>query len=136
MEIGRISPSGVRQGARDSWPMGWLHPEFLRRWERIVEVRIIQDWTHLLVTLKGEHSKSRSVVASLLICDTTVLAYEFENEPFPGARETMHAHRGYTRLELTTDGSVLSGDYYSGRDRQTIGSIHLERARKRRPRRN
>ncbi|MGH9871342.1 MAG: hypothetical protein ACRD9S_02615 [Pyrinomonadaceae bacterium] len=98
------------------------------------EVRIIQDWTHLLVTLKGEHSRSRSVVASLLICDTSVLAYEFENEPFPSARETMHAHRGYARLELSADGRVLSGDYYSGRDRQTIGSIRLQKAKRGRSR--
>jgi hypothetical protein len=101
-----------------------------------VEVRIIQDWTHMLVTLKGAHSKSRSVVASLLICDATVLAYEFENEPLPSALETMHAHRGYARLELSAGGHVLSGDYYSGRDRQTIGSIHLEKAERRRSRRS
>jgi hypothetical protein len=100
-----------------------------------VEVRITQDWTHMLVTLKGNHSKSRSIVGSLLICDTPTLAYEFENEPLPSARETMHSHRGYARLELSADGRTLNGDYYSGRDRQTLGSIHLETAERRRPRR-
>ncbi|MDQ2975178.1 MAG: hypothetical protein M3R69_07180 [Acidobacteriota bacterium] len=101
-----------------------------------VEVRITQDWTHMLVTLKGAHSKSRSVAASLLICDTPILAYEFENEPLPSARETMHAHRGYARLELSADGHVLNGDYYSGRDRQTLGSIHLVKVARRRSHRS
>lgn len=99
-----------------------------------VEVRITQDWTHMLVLLKGTHSKSRSVVASLLICDTPTLAYEFENEPFPSARETMHSHRGYARLELSSDERTLKGDYYSGRDRQTIGLLHLEKIGGRRSR--
>jgi hypothetical protein len=112
---------------------GYTHSSFDGN-EHEIAVQIIQDWTHMFITLNGAHSQSRSVVGSILVCDRVVLGYEFQNEPSPRARDTMHAHRGYARLELSTDGNVLSGDYYSGRDRQTIGSMYLEKQRKRRTR--
>ena len=41
------------------------------------------------------------------------------------AQGTMHTHRGTAMLELK--GSVLEGDYYTGRDRREIGTIELRR---------
>jgi SMODS-associating 2TM, beta-strand rich effector domain len=95
-----------------------------------VEVSIVQDWTHMLVCLRSAHSKSRSTVASLLVCDGIQLAHEYENEPSPSAAGTMHSHRGYVRLELSENGLSLKGDYFSGRDRQSIGTVTLERVRR------
>jgi predicted pore-forming effector associated with SMODS systems len=98
-----------------------------RNGKRDIDVVISQDWTDMSIRLKGTHSKSRSCVASLLVRDGVQLAYEYVNEPTPDAVETMHTHRGYTRLDLSPDGTSLDGEYYSGRDRQNIGTIHLAR---------
>jgi len=38
-----------------------------------------------------------------------------------------NAHRGTASLVLSVDGHTLSGDYYSGRERQNYGSLHLEK---------
>jgi hypothetical protein len=35
----------------------------------------------------------------------------------------MHAHRGTAVLKLSDDGKELSGEYYSGRDRQNYGTL-------------
>src|SRR5439155_1819759 len=72
---------------------------------------IRQDWTEMSIALKGTHSKSKSCVASVLVHDGFQLAYEFINEPAPGAVETMHTHRGYARLDLSVDGMQLDGEY-------------------------
>jgi hypothetical protein len=36
----------------------------------------------------------------------------------------MHAHPGMTRLEMV-DATHLEGEYYTGRDRQNYGTLHL-----------
>lgn len=92
-----------------------------------VQVRIRQNWTHLLVQLSAEQSESDSVVASMVVGDETVLSYQYRNTPRPGARETMHAHMGTAVLKLSDDQRELSGEYYSGRDRANQGLIVLAR---------
>jgi hypothetical protein len=92
-----------------------------------VDVQIRQDWTEMSIALKGSHSKSKSCVGSIMVKEGVQLAYEYVNEPAPGAVDTMHAHRGYARLDLSANGNSLDGEYYSGRDRQNIGTIHLAR---------
>lgn len=94
-----------------------------------VRAEIIQDWTHLSIKVSSSYSRSHSIVGSILIGDEVVLDYEYENEPLPGAVETMHAHRGTASLALSSDGNSLSGDYYSGRDRQKFGSLRLTRVK-------
>jgi hypothetical protein len=39
----------------------------------------------------------------------------------------MHIHHGTTLLELNSKVNTLNGEYYSGRDRQNIGSLELKR---------
>ncbi len=41
----------------------------------------------------------------------------------------MDAHRGTTVLTIDQTCRKLEGEYYSGRDRQNIGTIHLKRVR-------
>jgi hypothetical protein len=92
-----------------------------------VTATILQDWTHMQVRVASAYSKSKSIVGTILTSDEIVVDYEYKNEPLPGAVETMHAHRGTASLVLSSDGQQLSGDYYSGRDRQNFGSLHLEK---------
>jgi hypothetical protein len=93
-----------------------------------VEATIVQNWTEIQISMKSAYSKSHSIVGSILISeDETVIDYEYKNEPLATAIGTMHAHRGTASLVLSAGGHTLSGDYYSGRDRQNFGSLHLEK---------
>lgn len=92
-----------------------------------VEITIQQDWTHLLIKLMTQYSKSKSLIGGILTEDEKSISYEFLNEPLTGATETMHVHRGTARLILSSDGNSLDGEYYSGRDRTNYGAIHLKR---------
>jgi len=97
-----------------------------------VTVRIRQNWTHMAIHLAADGSSSRSVVASLYVAeDETVLSYQYKNEPNVRATQTMHAHNGTASLHVTDNNSRLTGDYYSGRDRNNHGQIILKRKQKR-----
>jgi len=90
-------------------------------------VTIRQNWSGISITFQTEHSSSHSLTACILSESPigAVLNYEYLNEPKPDARETMHAHRGTARLTLK--GGSLEGEYYTGRDRQSYGSLSLRR---------
>ncbi len=92
-----------------------------------VEVMIHQTWLGLLICAETSESKSRSVSANLLIGDEATLSYEYLNEPRMSATSTMHTHKDTARLVLKKDGTVLEGEYYSGRDRQSFGAIYLRK---------
>ncbi len=97
-----------------------------------VTVQIRQNWTHMAIHLVADGSRSRSVVASLYVAeDETVLSYQYENEPNVRAAQTMHAHNGTASLRVTDNNRRLTGDYYSGRDRNNHGQITLGRKQKR-----
>jgi len=97
-----------------------------------VTVQIRQNWTHMAIHLTADGSRSRSVVASLYVAeDETVLNYQYENEPNVRATQTMHAHNGTASLRVTDNNRRLTGDYYSGRDRNNHGQITLGRKQKR-----
>ena len=92
-----------------------------------VSVVILQRWSKILVRLESEHSRSRSIAASLRTADlpNPELSYQYVNEPKPDAPVTMEMHRGTATLELT--GSGLEGDYYTGRGRGEVGTIKLRK---------
>ncbi len=92
--------------------------------------RIRQSWTRIFVTLDTMQSRSRSLTGTVLVDDgSDTLAYEYLNEPRADADKRLHAHRGAARLALTAEGptQILVGEYYSGRGRQNVGVIRLER---------
>lgn len=93
-----------------------------------VTVRIDQTWTRIMVLLSSATSDSHTLTASIEVGapEGTVLTYQYENDPKPGAVSTMEMHIGTARLVLR-DGGVLEGYYYSGRGRREYGSIYLER---------
>ncbi|MCJ7570793.1 MAG: hypothetical protein MUO82_02805 [Candidatus Thermoplasmatota archaeon] len=93
-------------------------------------IMVYQKWTKISICLEMQHSKSRSLSASILVEDSNeiVLNYEYLNEPKPNARNSMNIHRGTTRLILSSDLRELEGDYYSGRGRQNYGSLKFKRS--------
>lgn len=96
-------------------------------------LRIHQRWRSLVVHFTGEHSRSSSRVAAILVNnpDEYVLMYEFLNTPSPTALDTMHMHRGTVEVRFQRQDYELVGDgeYYSGRDRENQGTMHIERTR-------
>lgn len=92
-----------------------------------ITITIRQSWTGILITGRTRLSDSRSLSGSFLTADECSLSYEYVNEPSAAASTTMHSHRGVARLSLDRTGAILAGEYYSGRDRQNIGMIHLTR---------
>lgn len=90
---------------------------------------ICQTWTGILISLETASSVSRSRAAAFLTDrpGKTCLMYEYLCEPRPNAVGTMHAHRGTGELFLDSDGTLLEGEYYTGRDRQTYGTLILRR---------
>ena len=93
-----------------------------------ITVRIKQTWTSVLIVAQTSLSKSHSVSGNLITADEPSLSYEYVNEPSAEAPQTMHVHRGTARLFLDDGGTQLEGEYYSGRDRQNIGTIRLTRS--------
>lgn len=95
-----------------------------------ITVSIQQTWNSLLVTGRTQLSTFYSLSGNFLTADGSSLSYEFINEPLASAPNTMHTHRGTARLALDGTQSILEGEYYSGRDRQNIGTIRITRTKR------
>ena len=96
-----------------------------------ISVHIKQTWTRMSVVLKTETSRSCSIVASLSTqaSNGPELTYTYRNEPLPHSVGTMSIHYGTATIRLGDEGQRLEGDYYSGRGRETYGSITVHRVR-------
>jgi len=92
-------------------------------------ITIFQNWTQISIILETSNSKSSSLIAAIVTEDpnSMVLSYEYLNEPKPNSKHTMHIHRGTARLTLQSDGKMLEGEYYTGRDRQNFGILRFKR---------
>jgi hypothetical protein len=93
-----------------------------------ITITITQRWTACLVHTETDASWSDSLIGAILLGNgrPPALSYEYKNQPRAHAGSTMHAHPGMTRLEMA-DATHLVGEYYSGRDRQTYGTLTLTR---------
>ncbi len=91
-------------------------------------VTIEQTWTRMVVRLNAAESRSWSVTASVLTnaSEGLVLTYLFDNEPAAGSVMTMQRFRGTTVL-ISAVPDQLEGYYYTGRGRETYGSLKLRR---------
>ena len=91
-----------------------------------VTVTIEQTWTKIVVRLNAAESRSWSITASVLTNapQGLVLTYLFDNDPEAGSVETMQRFRGTTVL-VSAAPDRLEGHYYTGRGRETHGSIKL-----------
>ncbi len=92
-----------------------------------IEITIKQTWTEILIIANTAQSKSHSISGNLVVTDDKILSYEYINEPVAGSTETMHAHRGTAYLIPDIALTNLTGEYYSGRDRQSIGQIVVKK---------
>jgi hypothetical protein len=90
---------------------------------------IHQTWGKMVIEFRTDSSASYSRMAALYITPgpSEGLIYEYASDPRADAKETMHAHRGFAFLKLSTDRNWLEGDYYTGRDRTTYGTMRLRR---------
>jgi hypothetical protein len=88
-----------------------------------------QTWSDLCVELETKTSRSFSVMAAVNVTPgpTEGLTFQYSNAPRNTATDTMNAHVGFNHFRLSPDGKTLEGEYFSGRGRQTYGSIKLVR---------
>ena len=93
-----------------------------------VTVGIEQTWTKIAVRLNAAESRSWSITASVLTNapEGLVLTYLFDNDPEAESFGTMQRFRGTTVL-VRTAADQLEGYYYTGRGRETHGSLKLRR---------
>ena len=91
-----------------------------------VTVAIEQTWTKIAVRLNTAESRSWSITASVLTNapEGLVLTYLFDNDPEAESAITMQRFRGTTVL-VGTAADRLEGHYYTGRGRETHGSLKL-----------
>lgn len=93
-----------------------------------VTVTIEQTWTKMAVRLDAAESRSWSITASVLTnsSEGLVLTYLFDNQPEAQSVKTMQRFRGTVVLVSATP-ERLEGYYYTGRGRETHGSLKLRR---------
>jgi len=106
-----------------------IHDDFKEKNDAYLS--ITQRWTKIEITFKSDQSRSMSRSGSMLVKqeDGIQLMYEYANNPDVVSTDTMHYHLGTAHLKLIEDGLkwILDGDYYTGRDRSTFGSLHFEK---------
>ncbi|BAU49566.1 membrane protein [Sulfurifustis variabilis] len=94
-------------------------------------MRVRQRWTRMAIELETEQSRSRTTMAALYEEQPgdIGLKYEYVCEPRNLAAQTMQTHRGVCTMAIAegTDGLRLSGDYFTGRGRETRGEVTLHR---------
>lgn len=94
-------------------------------------MRVRQTWTRMTIELETEQSRSRTTMAALYDDQPgdVGLKYEYVSEPRNLAVQTMHTHRGVCTLAIAaaSEETRLSGDYFTGRGRETHGEITLHR---------
>ncbi len=126
---------------------GWIKtPDLSGLWEGKLEssfyeaaehpipatLRINQTWTRIGVLLETSTSSGRNMTGAIILDELRgpEFTYEFQGDPGALAPDTMHAHRGTARLFLEAEDSdyILAGEYYTGRDRRTLGTLRFRKA--------
>ena len=89
---------------------------------------IKQTWTHVIIYLETETSESHSFEVSMNVDEfgTARIHYQYINKPKDSAPETMHVHYGAASAKLDGQDS-LQTEYYSGRDRNNMGSFEVKK---------
>lgn len=92
-------------------------------------LKIFQSWTKIKILLITELSLSQSETASIIIDapEGKYLIYQYINEPVSNATKTMSIHRGTAKLLFKEEENIFIGEYYSGRDRQSFGSLNFRK---------
>lgn len=90
-----------------------------------VTLTVQQEWTSISFHMATAKSGSDSIGAAVNVDAQGQIIYCYRNRPNADAVLGMHAHDGTAELRITANG--LTGDFYSGRDRGTVGTINLQR---------
>ena len=119
--------SGVPE-IRGTW-YGEIVSDYAGETRREGMIFIAQTWSKIAICFENEVSRSYSRMASLNVTPgvNEGLIYEYANDPANGSATTMHGHRGLAFLRLAQDGETLSGEYFTGRDRNTSGRVALRK---------
>ena len=111
---------------RGAWPgtVASSYTEFEH--QQSVTVTIEQTWTKMIVRLNAAESRSWSLSASILTNapEGLVLTYLFDSQPEAGSDKTMERFRG-TVVLVSISADRLEGYYFTGRGRETHGSLKL-----------
>jgi len=93
--------------------------------EKSINIEIFQTWDKILICLNAESSQSYSQSCSISHKDhpAPTLSYVYVNEPKPGSVKSMEIHYGMCMLSFKN--GQLTGEFFTGRGRQTFGSIDV-----------
>ena len=96
----------------------------------IKKFKVKQTWTHIRIYLATETSESYSFEASMTVdhFDTARIHYQYMNSPKDSSPETMHMHCGSVTAKII-DSETIESEYYSGIDRNNIGSFSLKKCK-------
>ncbi len=100
-----------------------------------IPAELIIKQTATSIKIHGKFNQSRSVsiyehFGRSDVSNQTVLYYFYRNDPNYDAPATMAMHEGSTILGFNKEDGLLSGYYYSGRDRNNHGTISLRKVTK------
>lgn len=95
-------------------------------WNATVTIR--QSWTKIVVTLTTGQSSSRSIAASLYDEPGSGyrLIYHYDNRPGVAERD-LSRHTGLCSLLFDEHGNSAAGDYFSDKDRMTVGTMRMHK---------
>ncbi|HRF49165.1 MAG TPA: hypothetical protein PLC98_16150 [Anaerolineales bacterium] len=96
----------------------------------VVSIVIRQTATTISICAESASSESQSVTATFHKKEGLSkyeLVYNYVNRPKAHSVDTMSIHYGTAWLKVSDDMGVLDGDYFTGRGRQTFGSITASR---------
>ena len=102
------------------------HDQFTK--QTPVRLRVEQTASHISLVLSSDNSRSESCLAMIFTKSPdngATIQYAYLNRPTNTAVRTMHTHEGTATLSLSEDGKTLTGNYYTGRDRENHGTLKL-----------
>lgn len=124
-QIGNIRLSNIPD-VRGVWA-GELTSSYNNETKIDIVFYIHQTWSKIAIRTETITSTSFTTMAALNTDESLDpgLKYEYLSEPGAFATPTMQIHKGFGHLQLSIDGRMLTGSYYTGRGRQTYGTIKL-----------
>jgi hypothetical protein len=94
---------------------------------------IHQTWLRIRIELETAQSRSasRSAAMNTIVPGEVSITYEYWNEPAAHAPNSMHAFRGTASqlFKTSQDQQSFDGEYYTGRDRQSFGTLSFRRSK-------
>ncbi len=99
---------------------------------RKATLTIHQTWQRIRIELTTDtsHSASRSASMTIKPPRNVIVTYSYTNDPRPDAPDSMHAFHGTATQTLSpgADRDTFDGDFYTGRDRGTFGTLNFSRS--------